>query len=583
MTEAQALATGEIKDTPLAGLLASIHQKQLNGSVVLAETPERLHCVSFRQGYPFKARLADAEDLTGELLVELAGVAPDQIPAVLEHASSNGLLTGQAAIGLGVAQPQAVSTALIYQVLRRTARLFSLSTGTYGYYAEDFLASFGGQDNPPVDPLAIISAGVRDHSSPDRLARLVAGLQNRALKLTADAETIGRFRFNEAEAAVVAALGSPQVLTSLLSTSRQPPGVVYCVVHCLHMTGGLEVGAETAPARASQPPDTPRTPIALGTPPPAQPSPQPAPPAQAAPAAPARPSSPAPSPPAAESPSPKKAKPEFPEDWGVDDGEKSERRLEAERLLLKGDDVNYFELLGVTAEATEKEVQKAYASRARQFHPDRATGDMADLRPHMAKLFAKISVARDTLKDPAKREEYLEKVRAKQEGKRDPRQQEEELVRKLLDADEAFFKAKILTKRNKLDEAEEMIRGAVEVDPEQGDYLALQTWIEARKRPRSEPVKDLIETLKKAVEMAPKSEDAHFYLAQLLYQDGQERDALKQYKEVMDLNEHNIDAVRMVRILNKKRHDALAKRRESKSKISASNIFGSLFGDKKKK
>jgi hypothetical protein len=49
---------------------------------------------------------------------------------------------------------------------------------------------------------------------------------------------------------------------------------------------------------------------------------------------------------------------------------------------------------------------------------------------------------------------------------------------------------------------------------------------------------------------------------------------------VVGLNEHNIDAVRMVRFLNKRRQDAANKRRDSKS--STGGLLGSLFGDKKK-
>ena len=153
MTEPQALATGEMGDTPLGGLLFSVHQKQLSGSIVLAETPERLHCVSFRNGYPCKVRPADSEEMTGELLVELGAIEALQLKQVLEHASASGVLTGVAALQLGYAQPQDVTAALTLQVTRRVASLFSVATGTYGFYAEDFLASFGGNDSPQVDPL----------------------------------------------------------------------------------------------------------------------------------------------------------------------------------------------------------------------------------------------------------------------------------------------------------------------------------------------------------------------------------------------------------------------------------------------
>ena len=564
MTEPQALATGEIAETPLGGLLFSISEKQLTGSIVLAETPERLHCISFKNGYPCKVRPADSTDMTGEILVENGVFDANELQEILEYSGSSGVLTGLAAVQLGLAGQEDVEKALSQQILRRVARLFSLNTGTFGFYGNDFLAAFGGDDAPTVDPLKILAAGAREYYDVNRLTNLVKGLENRPLGVLANAEMLGRFGFEQPEAAVIATMSTKQPLSNLLLAAGQPPGVVYAVVHCLHMTGLLDMGENAGTTTAA-----PAAPIAPPVPEPAAPIAPPAP----EPAAPIAPPAPEPAAPAervaAPTPGPL---PDMPDD------EKSERRLEAERLIEKGEKANYYELLGVPPEASDKEIQRAYIGRAKQFHPDRATGDLTDLRPHLADLFARISAAHQILKDPTQRSAYLEELRAKQSGALEPRETEEDLVRKLLDADEGFFKANILMKRNRLDEAEELVRKAVEVNPEQGDYLALQTWIEARRRRRTEPVTDLIEILKKAVELAPASEQAHFYLAQLLHQDGQSKDALKSYERVMELNEHNIDAVRMVRMLKIKRQEMRAKKDRK-----GSSFLGSLFGGGKKK
>jgi tetratricopeptide (TPR) repeat protein len=530
-------------DTPLGGLLASINQKALSGSVVIAETPERLHCISLRDGCPSKVRLADPVDLIGDIMVEVGAVPGDQLAEVLVYAGSAGVLTGLAAMQLGFARQQDIVEALTLQVQRRVVRLFAVSSGTYGFYQEDFLAGFGGSDAPSIDPLAVIAVGARESYDLARLNALVAGMQDSGLCLSVRTDDVSRLCFTDDEASVVSALGTPQPLASLVQSSGLPPFTVYTVVHCLHMTGSLGIDRGAAPA-----------------PEPGSPRPSTAPPRTVEPTAPA---------PSRE----------------LIDAEKSARRAEAEELIAKGDEANYFELLGVPPEASDKEIQRAYVERARQFHPDRATGEMADLKFELAELFSRISVAHQTLKDTKKRLDYLDLLRATQAGTLAPRESEEDVVRRYLEADESFFKAQILTKRNKLDEAEELVRKAVKVNPEQGDYLALLTWIESRKRPRGEQVIDLIETLQKATQLAPNSENAHYYLAQLCYQDGRTKNALMEYETVMRLNQYNVDAVRMVRLLRKKGLEVAEEPKQSRLASSRRFLNQLLGGDafKKKK
>lgn len=63
-------------------------------------------------------------------------------------------------------------------------------------------------------------------------------------------------------------------------------------------------------------------------------------------------------------------------------------------------DVNdYYEILGVSRDATQEEIRKAYRKRARQLHPDYAGPDSEE-------AFKDLSVAYETLSDPQKRQMY---------------------------------------------------------------------------------------------------------------------------------------------------------------------------------
>src|SRR5713101_4563113 len=64
---------------------------------------------------------------------------------------------------------------------------------------------------------------------------------------------------------------------------------------------------------------------------------------------------------------------------------------------------DYYKTLGVSKNATEKEIRQAYRKLARQYHPDVNPGDKA-----AEEKFKEINEANEVLSDPEKRKKYDE-------------------------------------------------------------------------------------------------------------------------------------------------------------------------------
>ena len=62
---------------------------------------------------------------------------------------------------------------------------------------------------------------------------------------------------------------------------------------------------------------------------------------------------------------------------------------------------NYYELLGVARDASDKDIRQAYRKLARQYHPDVNPGD-----PGTEEKFKQINEAHGVLSDPDKRSKY---------------------------------------------------------------------------------------------------------------------------------------------------------------------------------
>lgn len=67
---------------------------------------------------------------------------------------------------------------------------------------------------------------------------------------------------------------------------------------------------------------------------------------------------------------------------------------------------NYYDILGVSKDASEADIKKAYKKLALKYHPDRQNGKSEAEKKEAEDKFKEINEANDVLSDPKKRQEY---------------------------------------------------------------------------------------------------------------------------------------------------------------------------------
>ncbi|MCS6800199.1 MAG: DnaJ domain-containing protein, partial [Myxococcota bacterium] len=233
---------------------------------------------------------------------------------------------------------------------------------------------------------------------------------------------------------------------------------------------------------------------------------------------------------------------------------------------------DYFTMLGVTRDASAQTVGATYLELARSWHPDTLPAALAALRPWMERIFHHLTRARDTLVDENRRREYL---RTLQDGGGTP--EADRLANRLLQAALEFQKVEVLLRRRAWDEALALLDGIRAVAPDEAEYLAAEAWARFQKAPTDEAVaRRALDLLDAALKRSPKLAVAHHRRGCVLERLGREAEAIEAFRRAAELDPHDLDAARRVR---------LAEMRASRTagKPAAGGLISKLLGSDRKK
>ena len=163
---------------------------------------------------------------------------------------------------------------------------------------------------------------------------------------------------------------------------------------------------------------------------------------------------------------------------------------------------SYYEILGVPKTASTAEVRQAYARLARERHPDRFTDPAEKARAH--EFFRDLTTAFNALSNEKSRREYDVDLQ------RPKTAVPEEIARHAFETGIARLKAR------DFHEAVQQLRVAVRHMPDEARYHAA---LSAALAHNPHWVRDAIEAIERAIQLAPQEPAFHLSLARLL--DGQ--------------------------------------------------------------
>jgi curved DNA-binding protein CbpA len=162
------------------------------------------------------------------------------------------------------------------------------------------------------------------------------------------------------------------------------------------------------------------------------------------------------------------------------------------------------------------------------------------------RIFARINEANQVLSDPEKRREY--DAQASDSGVSD---EEQAQVQKVLRAATSFQKAQVLLKRNNLPGAEEAARLALADAPDEADHIALVAWLNATKQ--NADIEREFREVDRAVKLEPTNVRVRWYRGQLLKRLGKDRQALEDFRMIVEKDPRHVDAQREIRLYEMQR------------------------------
>ncbi|MCA9623293.1 MAG: DnaJ domain-containing protein [Myxococcales bacterium] len=493
------MANGVLETRPLVYLLRDLLDRAVTGCLRLTDDRAQVHEVELFEGVPVSLESPVVAEPLLRILLKMGLVsAEDGTP---RPGLSDGELVAML-VKRGKLTNEQVHAAHRHHLLLRLDRLFSLAPTT------DFVVRQGqsqrGGPKTPCNVLALLMRGFRRLSASARAKHLLDTMGEQRYQLVPEAE-IRRLALTRVELTVAEQLRlAPQTLASLVDAGVAPAPVVRAAVFALHELRFLSACGGVA--REDVPTSKPRR----------------------------RVSAPSRRVPGAERQV--VAAPVY-------------RDADIDARLARLEHESYFDMLGVTPDASTPTIRAAYLQLLYLWHPDRLPPGLLHRKADMAELCSRFGEACKVLTDPRLRLAYVARLET---GSGAVAQQPEPPP----DPKTLFERAEIAHRRRENAEAEKLLERVCELDRHHLMARALLAWLRADQLPHPQladgqvsPRYDaFIAELDVVVRQDASLERPRYWRGQLHKRAGRMREAIADFRAVVKLNPRNIGAERELRI-----------------------------------
>jgi len=184
--------------------------------------------------------------------------------------------------------------------------------------------------------------------------------------------------------------------------------------------------------------------------------------------------------------------------------------------------ITYYDILGVSKEATLVEIKKAYFQLARKYHPDLFNRSIdPDSKKKISGVFDFLTKSYKTLSDESARKEYNDKL---DEG---PKDDQKERIKR---GEVRFRQAKTLYEQTRYEEARIFLEEAVRLDKTKAKYFLLLGMVESK---IPSLLRQAESHLRQAAEIEPWNTDVILALGLLYKQVGMPVKASKQFRKIL--------------------------------------------------
>jgi CheY-like chemotaxis protein/DnaJ-domain-containing protein 1 len=345
----------ESRPPTLADILWRLYRAQRTGVLELPG-PEGLSIVHVLNGAPVFVESGTLNDTLGRVMLREGILRGNEYERVLRRMTDDlvageDVRFGEVAVEMGYATAEQVVDALRAQVREKLVNLFHLDP-VQATFREGRERIVGGSIFR-VDPGEVILEGIRRHGSPQRLEPLVERYQDEyAAPSPAFDESRGRLRFTAREQRFLAQIRGDRTIRALVGGGTLDRVHALQVIYALLTVDALELTKDPVVAAVEARPPSGR---------------------------------------ARTSPATK-----------VDPARED---VLSRHLRLSGR--THYEVLGVDPRAPQGEIERAYQTLSARYSPDRlVTMGLGDVHEQATEMWARITIAYETLRDPIRRDAY---------------------------------------------------------------------------------------------------------------------------------------------------------------------------------